>query len=751
MYEAHGYLPVGGALAYTSGGGTGITTSVRIDVRKVVAVVAKPYDPVGADTVTKYYSTLPYMTQLTDAPALQRFESVLDKPYKFVAELFSGDRIGARSIPSLGDAELMNTDDSLDDLQELYWAGRDWDVYVGDEGAPWADFELVWPGKASAAKYTRDRVIVPLEDVGKRFDQPAQSTLYKWESGTANSLIFDGSDNVNFGDVLDRGTNSVTLAVAFVTSTAQNAVLVGKGLVLNGSGGTGYMIGVRGSGTPIYAECGDGTSQLRAFGASDYDDGAVHWAAVVVDKGADLVRAYYDGTELDTTDITGLGSLDNGDSLKFGENNATGNRFTGRILKVYMDSTALTVSEVAAIMDDPDFNGYVFPAGELGAWPIDEGTGTSVGDIVGSNDGTINGAVWYGQRNGGADVQGKPVPMAYGPCDKVKPTMLDPIKRVFQFNDGGTNDLLGEWDQGSSLGGTDTDQASEETFWTGAGPTAPDVWTHLAKGLIRLGAAPVGELTLQIQGSTVGGYTDQPHTIQRSIAANRAGISDPSGFDTASYTALGSDQPGVGLYVGSDERPTLAQLFDRLMSSFHAYWTIARTGVMSVGKLVAPGTPSATVTRDNIVAGTLERIEAPPVHWRDRIGHAVNFTVQDANAMGSGVSLKDRADFSRESLYVEEEDTTLQTAHLDAIDETRDTLIYTRADASAELAETRTLYGERREIWRVQLATGVLQYWLGDVVEFQLDPDRYNLTGRNFLVIGIEETVYQGVTLTLWG
>ena len=544
MWAAHGILAVGATLPglYTAGGDTEITTSVRIDVRKVVAVIATPYDPGVAGEITRYYSSLPYMTKLTDTPAGQRFEPILENPYRFLATLFSGSRILARSIPSLGDSGLLNTDNALDEIQAYHWGGRSWDVYVGDEGAAFATFELVWPGKTSDLKFERDRAIVPLEDVGKRFNQPAQGTLYTWIGGTSNSLVLDGSgDKVDFGDVLDRATSSVTLAVAFVTTTAQTAVLCGKGLAISGAAGQGYALGLH-SGGNMRAECGDGVTQFTANATpgGGYDDGAVHWAALVIDKTADLVRAYFDGAEIDTTSIVGMGTVDNADAFRFGTNDAGAQDFTGRILKVYISSAIETPAEVAAVMDDKDFNGHVFSGSVLSAWPIDEGTGTSVGDIVGALAGTITGALWYGQREGGADVQGKPKPFAYGKCNKVKPTQLDPLKRVFQCGDETMQALLNAWDQGAELGGTITNEASEETFWTGAGPSAPDVKTHLALSLVRFGAAPVGEITLTLEGSTVGGYSENPPTIQRSIAANRAGVSDPTGFDTASYSALGT-------------------------------------------------------------------------------------------------------------------------------------------------------------------------------------------------------------------
>lgn len=767
MWDAIGGLPLASADAFVAGGVGDIGAVLRIDEKKVVAVHTRPWDPeanggLGAE-IDLFLSTTPYTSFPTDTPASTRFEAVLERAYEFRASLFSGNEIGARSLPSLGNGIIDNRDDKRDFYQRLNFAGRDWRVFVGDDNAQFASFTEVWPGKAGSPELERDQIIVPLEDIGKRFDQPMQPNLYN--PGFEPYVIFDGVDNqIDFTDVLDQGSTAFVFGVAFRTTTAQTSVLYGKGLAMGGANGSGYALGL-GSGGALRAELGSGAATQVAATftpspGSEYNDGQRHTLVCHVERSTNTLRLRYDGAEVATADISGVGNTDNANSLFAGVNNAGGQRFVGEIERLALDNTLVGVQDALAerFADDVDASGLAHYV------PLTENILFTANDVSPNGfHGTISGdasddALWSGTHNGTPELQDVIIPQAFGQPFHVSPDLIDGEKLVYRFHSGSADAVLQVFDGGVELF---EDTGATGDVFTGPGPAAGEWMVDLSQGLIRLGSPPEARITMTVRGDNSPSYTEEPSEILRRIATNNLGIPDPAGFDEQAFEDFIREQTGPGIelfpepravaFYNSQTNPhSYSEAFDLLMRP-RGWWQIGRTGLVTVGKLRHTTLPDSEIGDDDIVAGTLRRSAMPPVHWRDRTTYQRYWTVQTGGELLPEVTPRRRSLLSQEFRFVTGEDETLRDVFLDAVDATVETLIWIKDDALLELTDLRNLFGIKTEVWEMRLATGVLQYWLGDSVQFNLSTDRYNLSGRTFYVVGVEEDVYTGVRLTVWG
>lgn len=771
MWDAVAGLPVGSAPAFVAGGVGNIGTVLRIDEKKVVVVHARPFDPesfmftgyvaedyvLGAEEIDLYLSTAPYMSFPTDTPASTRFEAVLERAYEFEASLFSGDEIGARSLPSLGDGIVDNRDDKRDFYQRLNFAGRDWRVFVGDQFDQFASFFEVWPGKAGSPELERDRIVVPLEDIGKRFDQPMQIDLYT--PGFEPSVIGDGVNNIiDFGNVLNQGSAGFTIGTAFLTSTQATAFLYGRKVSVGGAG-AGFSLGL-GSGGAVRLDISDGsdTSTATFNPPGGYNDGQRHTLVGSWRTGIQLLELYYDGVLVATASTAAVGSLSNAVNLTaLASGGAASQHFNGQIERLAfhniggpgaIDNVQSALDERFA--DDVDADGL----GLAHYVPMTENTLFTVTDTSSSGfNGTISGAadsnaLWTGTPNGTLDLDGTILPQSFGFPFHVEPDLIDGAKYVFRMHDGSIDDVVQVFDGGVELF---EDASATGDIFTGSGPAAGEYQADLTRGLVRLGSKPEGRVTVTLRGDNAPTWTDNPAEILRRIANRKLEIPDPQGFDQEAFAEFDGSR-GVSLYNSHREGMTFAQAFDRLMRP-RGWWAIGRTGLVTVGQLRVVTSPQSEIGDDDIVAGTLKRVSEPPVHWRDRVGYGRRWTVASEGELLLAVDPPgglDRIEILTQALrFVSDQDESLRNVFLDAIDVTNESEIITKDNATLELTDVRDLFARKTEVWQMRLATGVLQYWLGD--EVRMKTQRYNLFDRVFYVVGVQENINTGVLLTVWG
>ena len=150
--------------------------------RRVYLAVLKPYDPAAEAVTTLYVGTDGVTTGPADTPAHTNFEPILQDPGYFARSIYSGHKLGGRSLPDRGRMVLVNTGE-FDDWLAYHWDGRGVTLYAGAAGDAWADFEVVFDGLAGELEYSRNAIELPLRDKADLIDKLVQDTLFAGTGG----------------------------------------------------------------------------------------------------------------------------------------------------------------------------------------------------------------------------------------------------------------------------------------------------------------------------------------------------------------------------------------------------------------------------------------------------------------------------------------------------------------------------------------------------------------------------------------
>ena len=205
------------------------------------------------------------------------------------------------------------------------------------------------------------------------------------------AIDLDGTDDlVTLNNDLAFGDNqdfSIELLVRSEGWNSDPSIISNKDW---GSGGNpGFIIAGKGDGSTWKLNVGDGSSRIDLDGGV-INDGLWHHIAITYDQDGEK-RLYHDGALMETSN-TILGNIDTDLDLAIGQDGTLnyGAYFGGqvaevRIWSVALDSTTLVENICEASNDHPNIGDL------LHYWKIDEGTGTSIMDSAGSNDGTYNG------------------------------------------------------------------------------------------------------------------------------------------------------------------------------------------------------------------------------------------------------------------------------------------------------------------------------------------------------------------------
>ena len=150
--------------------------------RRVYLAVLKPYDPTASAVKALYVGTAGFKTKPTDTPANTYFEPVLQDPGYFARAIYSGEKLGGRSLPDRGRMVLTNAGE-FDDWLAHHWDGRQVTLYAGEESDAWADFEIVFEGLCGELQYSRNAIELPLRDQADVLDKLVQETLFAGTGG----------------------------------------------------------------------------------------------------------------------------------------------------------------------------------------------------------------------------------------------------------------------------------------------------------------------------------------------------------------------------------------------------------------------------------------------------------------------------------------------------------------------------------------------------------------------------------------
>lgn len=310
------------------------------------------------------------------------------------------------------------------------------------------------------------------------------------------------------------------------------------------------------------------------------------------------------------------------------------------------------------------------------------------------------------------------IPVAYGEVKNVKPKLIDPATRKYQWHDGQVQSVDAVYDNGVAIATYTAD---------------------LTAGTITLTAAATGTITLDGKGSKTGGtYVNKIADIAQRIITERSQIV-VGDIDTASVTALNADAPGVaGVYIDSDSATVLSTL-DFVLGAAGAYYVIDRLGKVSVGLFKVPaGTPVVSLTDDDFALNGLSLLKRINPLKSVRVGYARFYSTAEYGG-AAGLTESQRQRFSME--YLVAFASTGATNFLLALDgDVAGTPYVSASDAGTEATRRATLWGSLRRVFKIQSFLAAQQVKLGDTIS--LDFSRYGLSGGVLArVVGMVESV----------
>lgn len=384
-----------------------------------------------------------------------------------------------------------------------------------------------------------------------------------------------------------------------------------------------------------------------------------------------------------------------------------------------------------------------------------------------------------GGREGGADLAGKPPPLAYGNCPNVDPTLLDRVLGIYQVHDGEVLDMAPK-DMGVPLR-ISRDVASYEelaALATEGEVDEPDIPLGFAalcraEGIFRVAGGV--SITCDVQGDGLydgpigfrggvffrGGvgykapgartHRRYPAGMIYRVLFSRARVRD-SEIDLDQMLQFDAEYPyEMGIYISSNERPTVREVCTTIADSAGAVVARNRLGQITLRMLVGAA-PSGPVTINEVnLAKPVERVPLPwGAPWPSiKLYFAPNWTVLDESRISLEVGDEERARLMQRSRMVEVAHPEMQPLLPDreALEVT--TILRNEADARDVAKRMLDFYAGKHALWRaVAFGIGFRSEVLATAV---LAADRFGLQGGvPMLVIGAEERPGDGETeLTL--
>jgi len=327
-----------------------------------------------------------------------------------------------------------------------------------------------------------------------------------------------------------------------------------------------------------------------------------------------------------------------------------------------------------------------------------------------------------GGDEGPADLTGAPKPLLFGKCANVPLLLLDSSTLRGQVHGGAVQNFDAVRDKGVLL--TITTDYSEDK----------------PNGIVDLVANPDGEVTVDVQGSTLGGtYSAKVGGIMSYIAGTLAGLS----VSAASITALNTAAPQtVGLFLPDDV--TRFEALDALSAALGdpgVTHGINRDGEFVASLFAAPsGSAVIELAEEDIEDASLSRSQVGAVASKVTLRGRRNWLRQSKDGMAASVTDTDKEKYARE--YQDTaiaEDSSVLTKYPDATTMQFDTLMQDSAELSARASALLTWWKSPRYLYSITtMNLQPLQLDIGDVV--QVTHPRFGLAdGKLLRVVRLRE------------
>lgn len=445
-----------------------------------------------------------------------------------------------------------------------------------------------------------------------------------------------------------------------------------------------------------------------------------------------------------------------GTHLYFGRNNTGAQILKNCLLTdIRCWSAYLSDDQITSRMHRPLDTTEYSAANLIAYWPANDGNGTALDQKVvalgAAGDGTLSGgAVFAPSLLGGVDLQGEPLPQAWGPFDGFEPVPVDVSTQIHQVHSGSVSLMDKVYIGGGAATTLDNSYTSVIDFLDSATvPGKHDTCIVAGGSYVRFGGAPSHPVTVGGEGDNTGGtYRETASDIVRFVACNTGWypLTDPTDLDTSSFTDLLADAPApVGLaYKGEMSVSSVINFF---LQSVGAVGFFRREtdlfSVLQIKDIDDAATPTRTITEEDIDGDEISVLEDNTPAFRVNLQYKHNYRELSITELFEGVAGTDREKFVRkEWRKASQPDTTTKINYPAAVTILYDTGFFNWFDAMTEAARQLQIHKHVAQGYKFKVKQGKTEFDRFDTVYFDYADRDVNFARQNRFGSGPTRKMY---------
>lgn len=725
-----------------------------------------PWDNGGQATVTLRVSTDQFATTGSDTPAHTPYIAALVGGPAFDTDAVQPGTLGLIPDARGGELHVGQRMGALDSWRSYDWSGQRCLVRHGgfsprlgrsltfaEMGTFEYEMDSLLPGL--------DELVIPLRDLGARFDQPLQTRRYL---GTDFALAFTGVA----GTYSDHGTPAkcnVTGNLTFDGRVWINS-LANVSALLNWNDIVGanfpFRISVRTSGVVRLNAGGYAAPMDTTFALS-----TKRWYHIRIVRNGTAITFYIleEATGVETIETKTASAATGTSAAGHFTVSSASQLIDGIVDEMRLWNAVRTVDDWRNLRIRELTTAEAADATLVFYPKFNDAAGTTVTDSSGSPaNGTITGAnfVWVPALSGKVDLAGKVLPDCWGSVEDASPILVYSPTQIYQVHSRAANAIGSVYEGGAAIT-LDTAYTDLLLFLQHATTAAKFDQLICTDGtFIRLGSKPSKPISVTFSGDATGSYVSTAADITRRIVTSRGQtpLVDPTDLDTTSFTNLNTANSAVvGLYFKDDI--TIQEAVNKVLSSVGAVGWFGRFDKLFKVKRNSGTTGSPVITLTSAEIVSLKPIAADQPVWEENVKYRENYSVMTTDQMASGTIASTRQDFlAQQWRTINRPSQANRTRWKYARSETVETHLTTLADAQAEGDRRLALFGAGApRAFQVESTLKGIQLERFDLVAVSysdLDKSgnaqvRLGLSATNFLVLGIGERAGDGKSLlTIW-
>jgi hypothetical protein len=370
-----------------------------------------------------------------------------------------------------------------------------------------------------------------------------------------------------------------------------------------------------------------------------------------------------------------------------------------------------------------------------------------------------------GGEEGDINLEDKSRPSALGVVFNAEPQLVSPGYLIYQIHGGPVQSIDAVYDSGVSLD-FDADVTSFDAIQQRVVP-AGEYATCLARGYIKLGSTPIGQVTVDLHGDA--GFPGEPWSdddpwSDATLWQAGAGPATLAGhvalkilleyaripyteIDELSFTAVDvAVNRTVGIYIAAGEVRSLEDVLSDIGLSSGIVVGTNKMGKFAAFRLDLNAAPTFTFTADQIIEIDREALPygVPWFEWS--LGYQRAWTVQSGTEIAGNVPAEHRQFVGQEFRFAKSHSSHIRAAHWTSRPTPLiETVLTERSEAQSEANKRLQFYDLTRAAFRVTVKNALFLLEIGTVVTLRLD--RFGLdAGQNFVVAGVRENLGEMAT-----